>query len=105
MPESLPESPSISAHVSAAGKKKKRRRRGRPPVDPSSPWLTAWDASRRARVGLKTIYSAVRANRLRVARVGGRREYRFLASWVDAWLEETAKPIETSRGPIRGVVR
>jgi len=66
-----------------------------------SPWLTADQAANRAHVSSKTIYAAVRANSLRAARIGGRRSLRFLAAWVDAWLEETAKPIEITRGPLR----
>jgi hypothetical protein len=53
-----------------------------------SPWLTAREAAARARVGVKTIYRAARARNgaLQAAVVGGRRELRFLASWVDEWL-------------------
>jgi excisionase family DNA binding protein len=76
-----------------------------PAVDPSdsnsSPWLTANQAAKRAQVGARTIYSAVRAGRLRAARIGGRRELRFLAAWVDEWLEATVKPIEVTRGSLR----
>ena len=32
------------------------------------------------------IYREVKANRLKAARVGGRRELRFLATWIDDWL-------------------
>ena len=49
-------------------------------------WLTVRDAADRARCGPKTIYRAVRSSQLRAARIGGRRELRFLASWIDAWL-------------------
>lgn len=51
-----------------------------------SPWMTAEEAAQRGRCGVKTIYREVRAGRLRAARVGGRRELRFLAEWIDAWL-------------------
>ena len=51
-----------------------------------SPWLTVKDAARRARCGPKLIYREVQAKRLRAARLGGRRELRFLAEWIDAWL-------------------
>lgn len=54
--------------------------------DHSSPWLTVPQAADRARCGAKTIYREVQAGRLRAARVGGRRELRFLAEWVDGWL-------------------
>ena len=51
-----------------------------------SPWLTVKEAAERARCGPKLIYREVKANRLKAARVGGRRELRFLASWIDEWL-------------------
>ncbi len=53
---------------------------------PPSPWLTVREAAARARCGVKTVYREVRAGRLRAARVGGRRELRFLVAWVDEWL-------------------
>ena len=41
-----------------------------------------------------TIYRAVQRGQLRAARIGGRRELRFLASWIDSWLvgQETKQP-------------
>lgn len=51
-----------------------------------SPWLTVTEAAERARCGPKLIYREVRANRLKAARVGGRRELRLLSEWIDAWL-------------------
>ena len=63
----------------------------------ASPWLTVREAAARARVGAKIIYREVQAGRLRAARVGGRRDLRLLASWVAAWLEATATPIEVGR--------
>lgn len=60
-------------------------------------WLTADEAAVRARVGLKTIYREVKAERLRAAKVGGRRELRFLAEWVDAWLLASSTPSEVWR--------
>ena len=51
-----------------------------------TPWLTVKEAAARARCGSKLIYREVRAGRLRAARVGGRRELRFLDSWIDEWL-------------------
>lgn len=60
-------------------------------------WLTAIEAASRARVGLKTIYRECAAGRLRHAKVGGRRELRLLAEWVDAWLIATSTPIEVRR--------
>jgi excisionase family DNA binding protein len=75
------------------------------PPDPPSPWLTAAQAAKYANVGSKTIYGAVRAKRLRAARIGGRRELRFLAAWVHEWLEATAEPIEVNRGTTFRVAR
>lgn len=49
-------------------------------------WLKIGEAADRARCGPKTIYRAVRSGQLRAARIGGRRELRFLAAWIDAWL-------------------
>jgi excisionase family DNA binding protein len=57
-------------------------------------WLTADEAAERARVGLKTIYREAKARRLRAAKVGGRRELRFLAEWIDEWLIATTQPVE-----------
>jgi excisionase family DNA binding protein len=57
-----------------------------------SPWLTVPEAAARVNCGPKTIYREVKAGRLRAARVGGRRELRFLAAWVDDWLIGTSEP-------------
>ena len=62
--------------------------------DPSTPWLTAAEAALRARCGVKLIYREVKRGRLRAARVGGRRDLRVLADWVDEWLSATADPVE-----------
>ena len=62
--------------------------------DSSTPWLTAAEAAQRARCGVKLIYREVKRGRLRAARVGGRRDLRVLADWVDDWLRATAEPIE-----------
>ena len=53
---------------------------------PPSPWLTVREAAARARCGAKLIYREVTAKRLQAARVGGRRELRFRAEWIDDWL-------------------
>ena len=49
-------------------------------------WLKVREAADRARCGPKTIYRAVRSGRLRASRIGGRRELRFLGTWIDLWL-------------------
>ena len=58
-----------------------------------SPWLTVDEAADRARCGPKLIYREVRARRLAAARVGGRRELRLRAEWVDDWLMRATSPI------------
>jgi excisionase family DNA binding protein len=61
---------------------------------PDSPWLTVPQAAARAQVGDKTIYREVKAGRLRAARVGGKRSLRFRVEWIDAFLDQSATPIE-----------
>jgi excisionase family DNA binding protein len=61
--------------------------------NPVSPWLTVAEAAQHAKCGTRSIYNAVQQERLRAARLGGRRELRFLAEWVDAWLLATATPM------------
>ena len=65
-----------------------------PTVHPVSPWLTVPEAAQRARVGPKTIYREVHSARLRAARVGGRRELRFLTGWIDEWLVAAATAVD-----------
>ena len=57
------------------------------PKPRSSPWLTVKEAATRARCGMKLIYREVKAKRLQAAKVGGRRELRFQAEWIDDWLQ------------------
>ena len=57
-------------------------------------WLTVDDAARHAKCGKRSIYSAVRRGKLRAARLGGRRELRFLAEWIDAWLLASSTPVD-----------
>ena len=58
-----------------------------------TPWLTIHEAAARAKCGQRSIYNAVHAGNLRAARLGGRRELRFLPEWIDAWLIETSAPV------------
>ncbi len=58
----------------------------------TTPWLTVHQAAKRAQVSVKTIYREAAAGRLRVARVGGRRELRLLAVWIDQWLLDNTTP-------------
>ena len=55
-------------------------------------WLTVREAAQHARCGTRSIYTAVHSGKLRAARLGGRREIRLLAEWVDAWLLATSTP-------------
>ena len=59
---------------------------------PVSPWLTVAEAAKYARCGRKSIYNGVTSGKLQAARLGGRRELRFLREWVDSWLLETSRP-------------
>ena len=45
-------------------------------IDHDTPWLTVRQAAQRAQCGVKLIYREVKAERLRAARVGGRRSPR-----------------------------
>lgn len=58
----------------------------------STEWLDVEEAARHAKCGRRLIYAEVRRGKLRAARMGGRRELRFLASWIDAWLLATSTP-------------
>ena len=55
-------------------------------------WLTVEEAARHAKCGTRSIYLAVRNGQLRAARLGGRRELRFTAGWIDAWLLASSTP-------------
>ena len=62
-----------------------------------SPWLTAQQAAARAQVGIKLLYKERKAGRLRAARIGGRRDLRFLDVWIDEWLQASSTPVEVRR--------
>jgi excisionase family DNA binding protein len=55
-------------------------------------WLTVAEAAQHAKCGVRSIYNAVQHGKLRAARLGGRRELRFLADWIDAWLLASSTP-------------
>jgi excisionase family DNA binding protein len=78
------ETPQINTRQSGAGSVTTSS--PEPPPTFSSPWLTVKEAAERARCGVKTVYREVAAGRLKAARIGGRRELRFLADWIDQWL-------------------
>jgi excisionase family DNA binding protein len=66
----------------------------------SNEWWDVDQAAAHARCGKATIYAEVRRGHLRAARLGGRRELRFLPAWIDAWLLASATPaIVNSNAP------
>jgi len=62
------------------------------PPSPSGPptWLTVREAALRVRCSEGTIRREVRAGRLRVVKLAGRKSLRFRAEWIDEWLETGA---------------
>ena len=62
-----------------------------------TPWLTVYQAAARVQASKGVIYGACRAWRrgdpggLRHSLVGGRRDIRVRAEWIDEWLEASAK--------------
>ena len=56
-------------------------------------WLTVKEGAAHAKCGTRSIYLAVHQGKLQAARLGGRRELRFLASWIDAWLLASSTPV------------
>jgi len=54
-------------------------------------WLKIADAAKRAQCSEATIRREVRAGRLRVVRVGGRKSVRLRAEWLDDWLLAEAR--------------
>ncbi len=59
----------------------------------SNEWWNVDRAAAHADCGKKLIYDEVRRGKLRAARLGGRRELRFLPEWVDAWLLAASTPV------------
>jgi excisionase family DNA binding protein len=51
-------------------------------------WITLKQAAERAQVSEATIRREAKAGRIRAAKVGGRRTWRFRPGWVDDWLEQ-----------------
>ena len=62
-------------------------------MSPATPWLNVREAAARAKCGERSIYNGVAARKLRAARLGGRRELRFLPEFIDAWLLATTTPV------------
>jgi excisionase family DNA binding protein len=65
-------------------------------------WLRVAEAATRARCCPKVIYAEVKRGRLRAARIGGRRDLRFRAEWIDQWLDASAAPVDVTEGRLRG---
>jgi excisionase family DNA binding protein len=59
---------------------------------PVTQWFTVNEAAAYARVGKRTIYTEIRAGRLRAARIGGRKQFRLTPQWMDEWLINSATP-------------
>ena len=55
--------------------------------------------------GKKSVYTAVDQGKLRAARLGGRREQRFLAERVDAWLLASSTPVIVNPQAPSGALR
>src|ERR1700730_3803713 len=56
-------------------------------------WLTVKEAAKQAKCGTRSIYNAVQTGKRRAAKLGGRRELRFLGEWLDDWLLATTTPV------------
>ncbi len=66
-----------------------------------SPWMTAREAAKYARVHVSLIYREVQQGRLKAARIGRRGDYRFREGYIDAWLEATLTPLPPLARPAR----
>jgi excisionase family DNA binding protein len=55
-----------------------------------TPWLTPQQAAQRAQCSKKLVYNAVRAGKLKAARLGVRNDIRIHADWLDAWIAAAA---------------
>lgn len=52
----------------------------------NTPWLTPPQAAARAQCGVKLLYAAIRAGRLKAVRLGARQQIRIHETWLDAWM-------------------
>jgi len=64
-----------------------------------TPWITVKEAARYAKCGSKSIYLGVASGKLQAARLGGRRELRFVREWLDEWLRATSTLVLVNPGP------
>lgn len=68
----------------------------------ATPWMRVRQAAERAQCSTKLLYREVNAGRLRAARLGGRRELRFLPEHIDEWLARTVgSVIDGEKGDVR----
>jgi excisionase family DNA binding protein len=67
-----------------------------------TPWITVKEAARYAKCGTKSIYLGVASSKLKAARLGGRRELRFVREWLDEWLCATSTPVPVDPAPPSG---
>ena len=65
----------------------------------ATPWITVKEAARYAKCGTKSIYLGVASGKLQAARLGGRRELRFVREWLDEWLRATSTLVLVSPAP------
>lgn len=61
------------------------------------PWLTLQQSADHAQVHPDSLRRAIKIGRIRHARVSGRKAIRIRRSWVDAWLEADATPVEVRK--------
>jgi len=61
------------------------------------PWLTLQQAAQLVQVHVATLRREILRHRLRAAKVGGRKSIRLRQSWLTAWLEASATPVEIVR--------
>jgi excisionase family DNA binding protein len=65
-------------------------------TSPTTPWLNVREAATRAKCGERSIYNAVAAGKLRAARLGGRRELRFLPEFIDGGCWRPRRPCSST---------
>lgn len=68
----------------------------------TTPWMNLTEAGAYAKRGRRFMAREIQAGRLRAARVGGRGEYVTRHEWIDAWLEDLARPVLVSRRSAAG---
>jgi excisionase family DNA binding protein len=66
----------------------------------SDPWLTLREGAKHVRANEVTLRREIQRNRLRHARIGGRKSIRLRRSWLDAWLEKSTTPTEMNQAKL-----